>query len=255
MALQLTDAISDGSRRVVTRTGGVLFAALLVSQLLLVTSLNTLIAARLPPEAPAVVGLLLPVSETLAGIVLFGTLVLSAVYFVVLGRAFSRPLSELSTFPAELYTRRIGRATVTMLVAGLVVSVAITVGIVLFFVPGIFLAACFLFVVFTVGVEDRGVVGALRRSWSLSKGNRLRLSVVVFLIGVCSLVVSAAPAVLELAGATALADLVSVVLNSLLFTFVYAIIAAAYRQVTETDGEFGGPSSSTAGSPATTPEL
>jgi hypothetical protein len=56
---------------------------------------------------------------------------------------------------------------------------AIMVGFALLFLPGLFLSACLLFVAFAVGAEDRGVIGALKRSWQLSKGNRLRLGVIV----------------------------------------------------------------------------
>ena len=120
MALQLIDAITDGTRRVLTRTGGVLLVLLLAQQLLLVTSINTLLAAEAPPTAADMVGLTIPVSGTVAGAILLGTFFFSGVYFVVLSRAFARPLPQLSSFPTELYTRRVGRATLSTLVGGIV---------------------------------------------------------------------------------------------------------------------------------------
>ncbi|MFB6159674.1 MAG: hypothetical protein ABEJ61_00680 [Haloferacaceae archaeon] len=233
MALQLTKAVTDGSRRVLSRTGGVLFAALLVHQLAVVTSLNTVIAAQLPPAATEVVGLSLPVPAPVAGAVLAAAVGFGGVYFVVLARALTRPTTRLSSFPADLYTRRIGRATLTMLVGGAVVSLAVTVGFVLLFLPGLFLAACFLFFAFAVGVEDRGVVGAIERSWRISRGNRLRLVAFVLAVGALGLLFGTVPAALQVAGAAALGDLVSALLNAALYTFVHGVAAAAYLQLAD----------------------
>src|SRR6056297_3339998 len=137
MALQLIDAITDGTRRVLTRTGGVLLVLLLAQQLLLVTSINTLLAAEAPPAAANMVGLTIPVSGTVAGAILLGTFFFSGVYFVVLSRAFARPLPQLSSFPTELYTRRVGRATLSTLVGGIIVFVAVMIGFAFLFLPGL----------------------------------------------------------------------------------------------------------------------
>jgi hypothetical protein len=241
MALRLTSAITDGIRRVLTRTGGVLFGLLLLQQFLLITSLNTVLEAQAPRAAADVIGLSLPVPATVAGAVFLGSVVFSGVYFVVLARAFARPQSRLSSFPADLYTRRMGRATLSMLVGGLVVSIAITVGFVLFILPGLFLSACFLFFIFAIGVEDRGVTGALKRSWALSKGHRLRLVVIVLATGLAGLVVGVVPTLFQLAGAPALGDVATVLLNGTIFVFVYGVMAAAYLQVRQGDGSMGGP--------------
>ena len=255
MALQLTKALTDGLRRVVTPTGGVLFALLLAQQALLITSVNTLIEAQAPSEAATAVGLTLPVSSAVAGALLIGAILFSAVYFVVLSRAFARPIPQLSSFPAALYTRRIGRASLTMFVVGIVVSILVTIGFTLLFFPGLFLAACFLFVIFVVGVEDRGSIGALTRSWDLSRGNRLRLGVIVLVTGVGGTLVGIVPVVFQLAGAVVLGDLVTVVANSILFVFVYGIIAAAYRQLTADDGGLGGSNVPSTVNTNRTPEL
>ena len=245
MALQLASAVTDGFRRALTRTGGVLFAALFASQLLLLASLNTVIAARAPPELAGVLGVTLPVPGSVAGAVLLGTLLFNAGYLVVVARAFARPLPQLSSFPATLVTRRIGRATLSTLVGGVVVFVAVTVGFAFLFLPGIYLSACLLFFVFAVGVEDRGVVGALERTWSLSRGNRLRLAVVVLLGGVGGAVVGVVPAVFQLAGAAALGDVASALLNAVVFTVVYGVVAAAYLQVDSSGGGLGGSGTAT----------
>ncbi len=156
--------------------------------------------------------------------------ILTAAYFVVVSRALTRPFGELSTFPAALYTRRIGRATLSMVVGGAVVAVAVVLGLIFFVLPGLFFAACFLFFIFAVGVEDRGVVGGLKRSWGLSQGNRLRLVALVFFAGLVGSVVGAVPAIFQAAGEPVVGQLVAVVINSLLFVVIYGVMAAAYLQ-------------------------
>ena len=129
------------------------------------------------------------------------------------------------------------------------------IGFAFLFLPGLFLAACFLFFIFAVGVEDRGVISALKRSWSLSKGNRLRLVAIVLISGIVGAFVGAVPALFQLAGASALGDVVSVLINGVLFTFVYAITAAAYLQLARGEGGSGGPRSSAPTSAGPNPEI
>lgn len=245
MTLRLTDAAADGFRRVLTRTGGVLLALLLATQLVVTVSANSLLSGVVPPGATSTVGLTLPVGDTVAGVLLLGAFVFTSVYFVLVSRALVRPHSQLSSFPSELYTRRIGRATLSTFLGGVVVFLAVVIGFAFLILPGLFLAASFLFFIFAVGVEDRGVLGGLGRSWDLSRGNRLRLVALAAVIGLGGAVVGAVPALLQQAGAPVAGDLVSVALNGTLFTFVYGVMAAAYLQVAEdSPGNRGGSESS-----------
>lgn len=242
MALQLTSVVTDGGRRALTRTGGILFVCLLVTQLLLVTSLNTLIAATAPAEISPQIGLTLPVSQTVAGGLLLGTYLVTIVYFVVAARALARPLTELSTFPSELYTRRMGRATLSMLLGSVLIAIAVLVGFAFLIVPGLVLAACFLCFIFTIGVEDRGAIAGLTRSWTLSRGHRLRLVALVVLVGIAGALVGVIPTLFDAAGAQLVADLLTILTNSLVFVPVYGMMAAAYLQLssgTNTDDQSG----------------
>jgi hypothetical protein len=240
MSLQVTDAISDGIGRTFTLTGGIAFALLLAIQFLSVASVNTVIAARFPSEVTDTLGVTLPVSGTVGSALLVATMLFTPIYFVVVARAFARPRAELSSFPAPLYTRRMGRATLSMLVGGIFVSIAVVIGSVFFFLPGIFLAACFLFFIFAVGVEDRGVLGGLKRSWGLARGNRLRLGVFVFLLGVMGAIVGIPSTVFQAAGEPLIGNLITVFANSVIFVFVYGIMAAMYLQLEDGDEPRGG---------------
>jgi len=235
MTLQLGRAISDGIRRILTPTGGILLVVFLALQLLTQASINTAVTSVFSDgpagEIEAALGVTLPVSGTVAGGLFVGAVVLSSAYFVVLSRALTRPTVELSSFPSDLYTRRMGRATLSMFVGGLVVGLAIMVGFVFLFVPGIFLAVCFLFFTFAVGVEDRGIIGALKRSWALSRGNRLKLAVLVILAGVIGFISGIVGTLFDIAGSAIVGELIVNTINSILFILLYGMIAAAYLQL------------------------
>jgi hypothetical protein len=124
-----------------------------------------------------------------------------------------------------------GRATLSMFVGGLVVWLAIMIGFVFLLVPGVFLAVCFLFFTFAVGVEDRGIIGALKRSWGLSRGNRLKLTALVIFAGVIGAISGIVGTVFDIAGSAIVGELIVNTINSILFVLLYGIIAAAYLQI------------------------
>lgn len=244
MSLRLGRALVGGIRRVSTRTGGILFVGLSLLQLLLQASINTATLGVLPSEATAQLdgqlGLTLPVPATVAGGLVVLALLLNAAFFVTLARGLSRPIDDLGSFPERLYTRRIGRATLSMLGAGIVATVAVFVGFALVILPGIFFAICFLFVPFEIGVGDDRAIAALRRSWARSRGNRLRLAVFVVLAGIVGAVVGAVGAVFTAVRAAAAGDVVATLLTTVLFVVLYGIVADAYGQLRDDADAVGG---------------
>lgn len=242
MSLRLGSAFADGIRRVLTRTGGILLVSLLVFQLLVQTSVNTAVLGVIPPESTAQIegqlGLTLPIPTAAAAALLVVALLLNAAFFVALARGLTRPIDELGSFPESLYTRRIGRATISVLGAGIVAGIAVSVGFVLLLIPGIFLAVCFLFVPFEIAVGDDRTGAALKRSWARSRGNRLRLTVLVILAGVIGGVIGVVGAGFDVARAAVVGDVVTNLLSTVLFVGLYGIIADAYVQLRD-DGNDG----------------
>jgi hypothetical protein len=236
MALHLTSAVTDGLRRVTTTTGGVLFVTTLALQLAIVVSINTVFVAA-NPQAASVFGLTLPVSGAVAGILLGAAGLANVVALVVMTRALARPRHELSTLPARLLTRRPLRATVSTLLTAVIVFFITNLGLAFLLLPGLYLSACFIFVFFVVSVEDRGVLGALRRTWALSSGNRLRLLVIVAVSGLGGLAIGVVSAVIRLVGVPAVGNVVAAVFNAVLSTCVLAIIAAAYLQLVDDEAD------------------
>jgi hypothetical protein len=244
MALQLGRVVSDGIKRVATPTGGILLALLVAIQMLAQVSVNTIAVGLFPPgpagEIEAALGITLPVSVSVAAAMFVASVVFSSIYFVVLSRALTRPAHSLSTFPSTLFTRRIGRASVTMLVGGIFIALTIMVGTIFVFVPGIFFAVSFLFFMFAVGVEDRGLVAGLKRSWGLSQGNRVKLSIFVVLAGIFGFMISTLATVVDIAGSPVVGDLILNGTMSILFIVLYGCIAAAYQQLAGTGSRESG---------------
>ena len=239
MALHLSHAVSDGIRRTVSRTGGILFLGFLAIQFGLQISANSGVLALLPPEAAEQfsqnAGLMLPIPGS-AGLALFVVLmIVSSTYLIILSRTFAQPQSEMSRFPATA-TRRLGRTTVFALVGGLIVTVSILLGTVLLVLPGLFLAASFLFFMFAVAVEDRGIISSLKRSWGLARGSRLKLGILVIVSGLFGGVIGAISPLLTRAGLSVAADIVTVGLTTTFFVPYYAIIASAYLQLRDEHG-------------------
>lgn len=77
----------------------------------------------------------------------------------------------------------------------------------------------------------------------------------VLIIGISSTVVSFAPTLLRMVDAPVLGDVATILLNSVLFIFVYGIMAEAYLQVSERDTGLGGINTSATADTRSSPEI
>jgi hypothetical protein len=205
MALQIGRAIGRGIRRVLNPVGLVLMVLTLLYTLVFVESINTIVADVLPAEVQeqAQIGLTFPLSSTVAGILIIARMLIGTVILLAATRAFTRDPGERSSLSADLFTHRIGRALVSAIVANIRVFVAVTIGFVLLFVPGLFLLVSFTLVIFAIGVEDAGSLAALRRSWDLASGNRWRLFALVLIVGIATGILSGIGSVVSIANPAA----------------------------------------------------
>ena len=242
MSLQIGDALGDGIRRSLTYSGGVLMALTFVYQLLFLGSINAIFVDILPPEAQqsGQLGFALPVPAAVAGVIALLGLAFGIVLYIAATRALTREQSELDSLPGELFTRRMGRALVSAVGANIVVTIAVTIGFILLFVPGIFLAISFIFVIFAVGVEDERAIDALSRSWELASGNRWGLFALGLIVGVVTGVGSSIGSVASFVSPVA-GQILSLALTSVFSIVGYGILADAYLQVSgEKPGSGGG---------------
>ncbi|ELZ43452.1 hypothetical protein C464_17037 [Halorubrum coriense DSM 10284] len=119
--------------------------------------------------------------------------------------------------------------------------ISIMIGSVLFVIPGLFFAVSFLFFIFAVAVEDRGVIGSLKRSWALARGSRLKLGVLLLLSVLFGGFIGAIAPLLTLAGLPVVTDIAIIVFTAAFLLPYYAIIAAAYRQLCDEQSRPGRP--------------
>ena len=247
MALRLGRAVSRGIRRSLSVSGLVVLGLTALYQIVFVTALNTLIVNQLPDQIPpreaGVSSLTLPLSTDAAIVVTVVSLLIGFGVFLVAARLLSRDSAELSSLPADVFTRRIGRAFLSAAAVSLVLGVVIPLGFALLIIPGLFLAISFQFAIFAVAVEDDGPLDALRRSWELASGNRWRLLGLVVLFGVVGGISGAAGSVVSLASPL-VGQLVSLGANSVFLVLMYGILADAFLQLREEPllGSGGGPS-------------
>ena len=236
--LGLVDAFEFAFGRMATRGGAILIGVYVLFQLLTQVAVQSLVAGflegRLPPEmAGQVYPLAVDLPVAVSGAVSL-LLVLAGTAFGIVGmRAFYR---DTASFPTADHTRRLGYAVAVALVVSVVVSIAVTVGFVFLFVPGVFLAVSLVFAVPLVAIEDAGVVEALKRSWALAKGNRIRLfllGVVVFVLG---LLVSVPFTVLSFVSPV-VSDVGSAVVTGVLGVFTLALLVGAYSQLADAAGD------------------
>jgi len=236
MSLSIGQALGRGTRRTLSVSGVVLFVAILVYQIVLVGTVNTVIVNSLPPNVSTAdvgsVGFSFPIPTGVAAVVGIGSILFGTAAFLVATRLLSRDLSALGSIPPSLLGYRFVRAFLSTIVVSLVLAVVIPIGLVFLLVPGLFLAVSFQFAIFAVGVEDCGPVAALRRSWELATGNRWRLFGLLALITVVAVVASIPGTAVSLVDPTA-GQLVSLFVNSVVAIVMYGIIADAFVQLRE----------------------
>lgn len=263
MSLDVGRAVREGVRRTMSRRGvGVvaIFLAVGVANavvthtfldqyLLLVEQLAeqgqvTSPPAEQLPETPLAVPLPVSVGTALwiVGGLALALVVVSETTRILAVRLF---YEDAHLVPASVLTRRLGRATLHGVVAGIAVRVLVLVGLVLggilLVLPGIalaiFLLASFIFVRQAVALADEGFAGAIERSWRLSKGNRVELVLLLLLLGtfaVTRVVVAVVTPADTVAG-----PLFLVALTGVFDALGVGIVTRAYVQVEDETGESG----------------
>lgn len=232
MTLQIGRAIGRGGRRALNVTGLLLTILTLVYVLVFVSGVNTLVSAALPSavRGEAQIGLTLPVSSAVAGLMMIVAMLFGMVVFLAATRAFTQEQSDQSPDIKTLFTRRMGRALLSAIGANIVVSIAVSIGFVLLFVPGLFLSVSFVFVIFAIGIEDARAIDSLRRSWELASGHRWRLLTLVLIVGIGLGLLGSVGSLVSIVDPS-LGQIVSLVITAPLSVISYGILADAFVQV------------------------
>ncbi|MFB6200635.1 MAG: hypothetical protein ABEI98_01345 [Halorhabdus sp.] len=245
--------LSDGIEGVLSVTGGQLVAVLSVIGIVGTVLTQTLFASVLEsmltyarenietidPELQSAIaeaetlldsmGLALDVSP----IVALGGLVVVAVASEAVMIAGVRAFGDgaLDGVPTDLATRRIAITTLFGFVGGIVLWIAIGIGLILLLVPGVFVYVGTIFFRQEVAIADEGPLAAISASWARTKGNRwtlLAIAVVLWIVGyVASFLGGFVPG---LAGTVA-----GTVLSSVTGVFAMAVLTSAYVGLRNTE--------------------
>lgn len=237
MSLSVVDTIEDGIDRLTDRRQYTVFLGVALSHLALTIGTQSQLAVQpeeLASESPFGEGFVpeelpLALEMPLGGAILLwlaGLLALVTASLVAL-RALRSP--DTSHDPGALAV-----ATAHGIVAAVLGGVAVAVGLIALVIPGVFLATALAFTHVYVAGERANAVEAMRRSWALTRGNRLR----VFGVLVASVVsffaitfVGAGLAVAATVASPVVAELVNVGFTALAWLFVLAVLASAFDRL------------------------
>ncbi|MDL0135625.1 hypothetical protein PNP85_04155 [Halobacterium salinarum] len=234
--LGITDALTYGFDRLTTRGGLILVVGYALLQILTQVSIQSLMArafaGALPSEQLArsyPLALDLPVSVTAILTVLM--MIVGTTLTILAMRAM---YEHMESFPTAEHTRRLPRTIIVALVVSVIVAVSIFVGSLFLLLPGIFLAVCLVFAQVAVVIEDAGVIESLKRSWGLTKGHRIRLFALGFIISIVAGFVGGFFGVLSLIVPVA-GTFLSAILLSIVSLYSLGVLVGAYKQLTTND--------------------
>ncbi len=265
MGLDIGQALREGASRTAARNGLILAAIFAGITLLTTVLLQTLSVAILDSmltvfqgASPEELGVsqaeydeiitefeasLETIQETVpfalglsAGAALGGLLtvvILAEAVSIIAVRVFAS--DETETIPSELATDNILLATLNGFVGAIVVWGLIVLGLAFFIVPGLLLAVLFYFVRQEIAVKNKNFVQAMADSWRLTKGHRIEVFLIGFVLVLVSQLEQVSSAVVGLLSTTG-GVLVAAAVGGLLSAFGAAVATRAYVQI---DGEAG----------------
>jgi hypothetical protein len=203
-----------------------LFAAVVPRIRAVVLANSAATAADLPPADPSPLAVGLE-PTTAVGLVLVTALLAETVHVVAV-RVF---VGDARSLPDRALADLRARALVSY-IANSLALIAVFAGLFALVLPGVFLAVAFYLVRAVVAVEGAGVVPALRRSWRLVAGHRLRvLTVLLLVVLLRQLPTLPGSVVAETPLPGAVGASLGVVLGAVVTAFATAVAARVYVQL------------------------
>lgn len=237
MSLSIGSSFTDGVRRVANRNGLKLILGYVVLGLIWqVTFYSAFVSwidtTEMPTDELGLPTIDAPLAILVAGAVL-SLLALQYLTIVAL-RTFVN--GHTQSIPREYFTRNIIYVLINSILGSLAFGLLVSIGTVLFIIPGIIAYTAFLFMIVYITVEDQNFIAALRNSWSLTRGNWLRLFgllLILFVVvgifgGILSVVTRLA---ITAAASQSLGTLVSGIIALPISLLTLGIIADAYTQL------------------------
>ncbi len=266
MGLDIGQALREGASRTVAKNGLIL-AGLFASIALLTTALFQTLSVAFLDSALSVVGAASPeelgmsaaeyeemmsefetASETvreasplalgLSAGAAFGGLVTLAILAeavsIVAVRVFAS--DETEAIPSDLAAENILLATLNGFVGKIVVWGLIILGSLFFLLPGLILAVLFYFLRQEIAIKNKNFVQAMADSWRLTKGHRIEVFLIGFVLVVVSRLEQVSSAVFGLVSTT-VGILIAAAVGGLLAAFGAAVVTRAYVQIDDEAGE------------------
>lgn len=236
MPLKVADITRTGVDRTTATNGlqfvGIFFVLNAVNALFVTATAQQATMGR--PSPPGTPTSLLPgISPVIGGLVSFVVAITSVIVLIAAIRTFVSPVTE--SIPRDHFTRRLAWTWINFVIGGIVFSVIVVIGLILLIVPGLFLLVALFFWSVYVAEEGENFIDALRDSWHLTKGHRVRLfllGVVVVVVGMVIGAIFNVPNVIF----GGIIGIVSQALGSAVVTVFYvATLATAYTQLVSTD--------------------
>lgn len=260
MTLDIGDAVSAGWSRLTTRNGLLLVAVFLLvgaasavaQQSLSVAAFEALVrtaeSAGTGPDSAFTAEQLQQLREQLQTQRENSPLAVGVPAIAALGGVFTLALVAeaatmvaIRTFASESAdslpdgaTDRLLPVTLNGFVGGIVLAVLVTIGLVLFVLPGVFLYIVFLFMRQEIALEDRNFVDALAESYEVTKGNRFTLFGLVAVLFVVAIVGFLPSAFATLAGVPSIVGVaIGLLVGPVVTLFGVAVTTQAYLQLRE----------------------
>jgi hypothetical protein len=117
-----------------------------------------------------------------------------------------------------------------LIIGAIIYFLAVGIGLVLFVVPGIYIAVALFFYNYEIIIAEKGVIDAFSGSLDLTANNRLPLFLLGLIFAVLGAVVSNGFGA-ALPGASVAGTLVQMLVNAALAVFGIAVAAQAYNQL------------------------
>lgn len=246
MALQIGRAFQDGIDELLSERGAIFAGAFIVYGLVssvvyasLSRAFTELFLGQLPSDVQvsqaAMAGstpLALDLPLAVAGVGALVLFVVNEALNIVAIRAFAS--DDREPIPDNV-GRRLGKTVAIAIAAGILTSLAVGIGAILFIIPGLLFALLFFFVRQEIALNDSGIVESIGNSVSIVIDNLLATFVLAIVLAVLGIVLGGGFSFLPVSLPPMVLVTVSTVFSGVVSVFSIAVMTVAYLQVTDLD--------------------